>query len=146
VVTTCTTWFNIHYLCIWPTVYLCGFILDYFPEQHQPVDLCNGEVLCLLWGADCISTYALDELQLQTFSIDFHCHHSRGWLMDLVFSTRKVIYNIFKDHTSLQLNVEPASSFMTSHVMSCFLNDLPTLASLIARSIPKAGGIGYSLL
>jgi hypothetical protein len=25
---------------------------DYFPKQHQPVDLCNGEVLCFLCGTD----------------------------------------------------------------------------------------------
>jgi hypothetical protein len=25
---------------------------DYFLKQHQPVDLCNGKVLCFLCGTD----------------------------------------------------------------------------------------------
>jgi hypothetical protein len=36
-----------------------------FPEQHQQVDLCNGEVLCSLCGTDWILKYYLDALRLQ---------------------------------------------------------------------------------
>jgi hypothetical protein len=25
---------------------------DYFLKQHQPIDICNGEVLCFLCGAE----------------------------------------------------------------------------------------------
>jgi hypothetical protein len=38
---------------------------DYFLKQRQPVDLCNGEVLCFLCGTDRILIYYLDELRLQ---------------------------------------------------------------------------------
>jgi hypothetical protein len=38
---------------------------DYFFKQRQPVDLCNGEVLCFLCGTDWILKYYLDELRLQ---------------------------------------------------------------------------------
>jgi hypothetical protein len=30
---------------------------DYFLKQRQPVDLCNGEVLCFLCGTDYIYIY-----------------------------------------------------------------------------------------
>jgi hypothetical protein len=39
---------------------------DNFLKQHEPVDLCNGEVLCFLCGTDRIIKYYSDELQLQT--------------------------------------------------------------------------------
>jgi hypothetical protein len=39
--------------------------IDYFHKQHQPVDLCNGGVLCFLCGTDWIVKYYLDELRLQ---------------------------------------------------------------------------------
>jgi hypothetical protein len=35
----------------------------YFFKQHQPVELCNGEVWCSLWGTDWILKYYLDELK-----------------------------------------------------------------------------------
>jgi hypothetical protein len=38
-------------------VYVFGMILkinDYFLKQHQPTDLCNGEVLCFLWDTNYI--------------------------------------------------------------------------------------------
>jgi hypothetical protein len=35
----------------------------YFLKQYQPVDLCNGEVLCFLCGTDWILKYYLDELR-----------------------------------------------------------------------------------
>jgi hypothetical protein len=38
---------------------------DYFLKLHQPVDFCNGEVLCFLRGTDLIIKYYLDELRLQ---------------------------------------------------------------------------------
>jgi hypothetical protein len=37
---------------------------DYFLKQHRPVDLCNGEVLCFLYGTDWILKYYLDQLRL----------------------------------------------------------------------------------
>jgi hypothetical protein len=36
---------------------------DYFLKQHQPVDLCNGEVLRSFWGTDWILKCYLDELR-----------------------------------------------------------------------------------
>jgi hypothetical protein len=36
---------------------------DYFLEQHQPADLCNGEVLCFICGKNWIFKYYLDELR-----------------------------------------------------------------------------------
>jgi NADH:ubiquinone oxidoreductase subunit E len=42
---------------------------DYLPKQRQPVDLCNGEVLCFLCGTDCILKYYSDELRLQRVKI-----------------------------------------------------------------------------
>jgi hypothetical protein len=41
----------------------------YFLKQHQPVDLCNGEVLCSLWGTDWILKYCLDELRFQRVNV-----------------------------------------------------------------------------
>jgi hypothetical protein len=38
---------------------------DYFLKQLYPVDLSNDEVLCSLWGTDCVLKYNLDELRLQ---------------------------------------------------------------------------------
>jgi hypothetical protein len=38
---------------------------DYFLNQRQPADLCNGEALCFLCGTDWILKYYLDELRLQ---------------------------------------------------------------------------------
>jgi hypothetical protein len=37
----------------------------YFLKQLQPIDLCNGEVLCFVCGTDWIIKYYLDELRLQ---------------------------------------------------------------------------------
>jgi hypothetical protein len=41
---------------MWPVVRasLLFWNSDYFHSQHQPTDLCNGDVLCFLWGADWI--------------------------------------------------------------------------------------------
>jgi hypothetical protein len=41
---------------------------DYILEQHQPVDLCNGEVWCSLWGTDNFLKYYKDELRLYRVS------------------------------------------------------------------------------
>jgi hypothetical protein len=44
-------------------------------EQHQPVHLCNGEMLCFLQGTDIMFKYYLDELQLQvvkTFEVKLY--------------------------------------------------------------------------
>jgi hypothetical protein len=38
---------------------------DCFLEQHQPVDHCNGEVLCFLSDTDWIFKYYSEELRLQ---------------------------------------------------------------------------------
>jgi hypothetical protein len=38
---------------------------DYFLKQHSQINLCNGEELCFLCGADGILKYYLDELRLQ---------------------------------------------------------------------------------
>jgi hypothetical protein len=40
-------------------------INDYFLKQRWPVDRCNGEVWCSLWGTDWILKYYLDEIRLQ---------------------------------------------------------------------------------
>jgi hypothetical protein len=37
----------------------------YFSKQHQPIYVCNGEVLCFLCGTDWIFKYYSDELRLQ---------------------------------------------------------------------------------
>jgi hypothetical protein len=37
---------------------------DYFLKRHQPVDICNDEVWCSLWGTDRILKHYLDELRL----------------------------------------------------------------------------------
>jgi hypothetical protein len=39
----------------------------YFPKQHQPVHLCDGYMLCFLWGKNWIFRY-LDEVGLQGFN------------------------------------------------------------------------------
>jgi hypothetical protein len=46
---------------------------DYFLKHRQPVDLCNGEVLCFLCGTDWIIKYSLDELRLQ---VALHAYHA----------------------------------------------------------------------
>jgi hypothetical protein len=43
---------------------------DYFPTQHLPVDLCNGEVQCFLCGTDWILKHYLDELRLQSVKVE----------------------------------------------------------------------------
>jgi hypothetical protein len=70
-VTICPTCFNNNSsFCI----YLFRMILiinsDYFLKQRQPVDLCNCEVLCFLWGTDWILKYYLDKLRLQRDNCD----------------------------------------------------------------------------
>jgi hypothetical protein len=42
---------------------------DYFLKQRQPVDLCDGEVLCFLCGTDWILKYYLDEIRLQRVNV-----------------------------------------------------------------------------
>jgi hypothetical protein len=44
---------------------------DYFLKQRQPVDLCNGEVLCFLCGTDWILKYYLDELHSPSYLLHF---------------------------------------------------------------------------
>ena len=51
----CTTCFNVQTLCILPTqcIYMFRMILavncHYFPKQHQPLVLCNGDAVFSLW-------------------------------------------------------------------------------------------------
>lgn len=51
----CTTCFNIQILCVLPTqcIYVFHMILAvnccYFPKQHQPIVLCNGDAVFSLW-------------------------------------------------------------------------------------------------
>jgi hypothetical protein len=46
--------------------------IDYFLKQRQPVDLCNGEVLCFLCGTDWIIKYYVVLLRLQR--VKRHCN------------------------------------------------------------------------
>jgi hypothetical protein len=48
---------------------ILSVISYYFLKQRYPVDLCNGEVSCSLWGTDWILKYCLDALRLQRVKI-----------------------------------------------------------------------------
>jgi hypothetical protein len=68
VVIICRICFNNLQPCI-PSLWVLMVLTvnsDYFLKQHQPVDLCNGEVCCSLWGTDWNLKYYLDELRLQS--------------------------------------------------------------------------------
>jgi hypothetical protein len=50
---------------------------DYILKHRYPVDLCNGEVWCSLWGTDW--TFK-DELRFQTVNDELNKKHT--WVMD----------------------------------------------------------------
>jgi hypothetical protein len=43
--------------CIYQFYRILRVNSDYFLEPIQPLDLCNGEVLCFLWSTDRIIIY-----------------------------------------------------------------------------------------
>jgi hypothetical protein len=47
---------------------------DDFLKQRQPVDLCDGHVLCFACGAYSILKYHLDELRLQRGKMFMKCY------------------------------------------------------------------------
>jgi hypothetical protein len=61
--------FNILKFCILPTEYITVFRIvltvnnDCFPKQHQPADLCCGDVMCFLWGKNWIFIHYLEQIQ-----------------------------------------------------------------------------------
>jgi hypothetical protein len=65
-VTICPSCFNSQSsFCIYGFRMILTVNCDYLLEQREPVDLCDGEVLCFLCGTDWILKYYLDELRLQ---------------------------------------------------------------------------------
>jgi hypothetical protein len=65
-VNICTSRFEINSIALCSGfLALLGANSDYFLEQSQQIDLCNGEVWCTLWGTDWIHKYYLDVLRLQ---------------------------------------------------------------------------------
>lgn len=69
----CTTCFNIQTLCILPThcIYVFHMTLavncNYFPKQHQPIVLCNGDAVFSLW---CKIWFYISYLNQRQSSID----------------------------------------------------------------------------
>jgi hypothetical protein len=62
----CPTCFNNNSsFCIYVFHMILTINRDYFLKQHQPVNLCNGNVLCFLCGKEWILKYYLDELWFQ---------------------------------------------------------------------------------
>jgi hypothetical protein len=45
---------------------------DYFLEQRWNIDVCNGEVLCFLWGTEWILKCYLDELRPSSSKLLLH--------------------------------------------------------------------------
>jgi len=69
----CTTFFNIQTLCILPTqcIYVFYMVLavncHYFPKQHQPIVLCDGDAVLSLW---CAIWFLISYLNQRQSSID----------------------------------------------------------------------------
>jgi hypothetical protein len=65
--------YHLHHSAFCPQI-VFGFCMilrvniSYFLKQHEPTDLCNGEVLCHLHDTDYIIKY-LDELQFKWLKI-----------------------------------------------------------------------------
>jgi hypothetical protein len=47
---------------------------DYFLKQRQPIDLCNGEVLCFLYDTELIIKYFHELLRLKMIKMYLHFH------------------------------------------------------------------------